>query len=367
MEMILINDVELAKNGDTQAFARLIQYTKNTVTSIALAIVKDLDNSEEVAQQVFISTWQNLNQLKSNTSFLPWLRQVTRYTAYNFLRDNKVDKKIVGEKAEALLSQFCDPYYDQHELLERDQQSLILNDFISQLPEDSREIILLYYREEKSSKQVARLLELSESNVRKKLSRVRELLKLKLLKKYGKVILSTAPTLGFTTFIVNALISSSPAVAATVTSSIVSGKSSLLAKFAFILGGAMVGVFASILAIIFSTRRTVKNISDEQARKQLLIYRNQTIIWVSITGILFALSYELTTGWIGPLLTYTLLAVGLVNQMRIMSNFTLQNMECEQSIRRKRFQRFCGFTGLIGGLLTGYSGLIIGLLNHGRM
>ncbi|NQY65139.1 MAG: hypothetical protein HRT38_15720 [Alteromonadaceae bacterium] len=63
-----------------------------------------MDNSDEVAQQIFICLWQNLNKLKDNVSFLPWLRQTTRYTAYNFLRDSKVDRKIVDEQADTLLS-----------------------------------------------------------------------------------------------------------------------------------------------------------------------------------------------------------------------------------------------------------------------
>ena len=66
---------------------------------------------------------------------------------------------------------------------------------IDGLPEDSREIVLLYYREEQSSQQVAELLGLSDANVRKKLSRVRELLKDQLLSRYGNLLLSTAPAM----------------------------------------------------------------------------------------------------------------------------------------------------------------------------
>ncbi|MEJ2417221.1 MAG: RNA polymerase sigma factor [Exilibacterium sp.] len=91
---LLTNDVIAAQQGDSDALSRLIEKTRNTVASIALAIVKDIDSSEEVAQQVFIAVWQQLSTLKSNNSFLPWIRQTTRYKAYNFLRDNKVSKKL---------------------------------------------------------------------------------------------------------------------------------------------------------------------------------------------------------------------------------------------------------------------------------
>ena len=100
-------DVLLAMKGDNNAFTRLIQASRHTISSIALAIVKDLDASEEVAQQVYIQCWQKLNTLKSPSSFLPWLRQSTRYAAFNYLRDNRVTDRVGGDEADLLFSQFC--------------------------------------------------------------------------------------------------------------------------------------------------------------------------------------------------------------------------------------------------------------------
>ena len=57
-------DIILAQQGDQQAYERIIRRSQNLVSTIALAIVKDVDDSEEIAQQVFVSVWQNLKQLK---------------------------------------------------------------------------------------------------------------------------------------------------------------------------------------------------------------------------------------------------------------------------------------------------------------
>jgi len=60
-----------------------------------------LINSERFRQAV--KTWRNkstlargqqLASLQNSASYLPWLRQMTRYKALNFLRDNKVNKKL---------------------------------------------------------------------------------------------------------------------------------------------------------------------------------------------------------------------------------------------------------------------------------
>ena len=53
-EQQLIPDVTAAQVGDTGAFERLVACCQRSVCSIALAIVKDLDASEDITQQVFI-------------------------------------------------------------------------------------------------------------------------------------------------------------------------------------------------------------------------------------------------------------------------------------------------------------------------
>ena len=73
--------VVAAARGDVDAFARLVSATSSLVSSIALAIVRDLDVSQDVAQDVFLVAWRDLRRLRNPASFLPWLRQMTRHRA----------------------------------------------------------------------------------------------------------------------------------------------------------------------------------------------------------------------------------------------------------------------------------------------
>ena len=364
-------DVAAAKDGDLQAFTRIISIARNTVTSIALAIVRDLDNSEEVAQQVFISVWENLSQLKNTASFFPWIRQMTRYKAYNFLRDSKFDRTISGGQADQLLNDFCDPKSNQVEQIERTQQSQILDRFINDLPAESREIVLLYYREEESSKQVAELLEISEANVRKKLSRIRKLLKQQLLDKYGQLLLSTAPTIAFSSLVVSAISTSTPVAASAMTASVASGNTGALSKILLPMSGALIGVLGGLAGIIWGARKPIQRISDEQAKTTMRRYRNQTVAWVVISGIVFATSFELSKGWIFPVLIYLLLALGLIVNTRKMANFALDNIypntSTPEDTKRKQSEKMWHLVGLIGGTFFGFAGLIIGLIAEGRI
>jgi RNA polymerase sigma factor (sigma-70 family) len=315
----LFDDVDLAQKGDQQAFDRLVKQTRNLVSSIALSIVKDLVNSEDVAQQVYIGAWQNMSELKNTHSFLPWLRQMTRYKALNFLRDNKTLQKISGEEADLILAQFCDPKLDVDLNLQRQQTNVILQDFISQLPEESREIVLLYYREEQSSQQVARFLEVSEANIRKKLSRVRQLLHQQILGKHGRLLLSTAPTLGFSSLVLGAITSSSSVAAATISSTVLGSKSGVMHKLGLVLGGSMLGAFVAVLAVRLSKVSLLKKLTTEQAKQQVLTHRKTMILWIIFSGILLTIGYEFTQGWWGPVSAYIVFASGVTYQVRKMN------------------------------------------------
>ena len=371
-------DVEAAKLGDLKAFERLIHKTKNTVTSIALAIVKDFDNSEEVAQQVFIAAWNNINSLKNNASFLPWIRQTTRFKAFNFLRDNKVKSKVTGEQAEKLFSEFCNHELSHEDNLSQQQNSLIIQRLLSDLPEQSREIVLLYYREEQSSKQVAKLLEISEANVRKKLSRIRSQLKSELIAKFGNLIVSTAPAIGFTSIILSTISHSSPAVAASITATSVagsvvkisSGKSTFFGKFLILLGGSLVGAAVAILAIFWSTNRSLKNMQNEDDKALLVRLRNKTIGWVVFSGILLTFCYEFSKGFIAPLLGYLIFATGLIWLSNLSTQLILNSLY-QDKLQSEKYnylkQQKAGRVGIIFGVTLGFTAMIIGLLNSGRL
>lgn len=365
IEQQLIPDVAAAQSGDINAFERLVLRCQRSVSSIALAIVKDLDASEDIAQQVFIHIWQQLNTLQNPASFLPWVRQITRYRAFNYLRDNKVASTLSGDDADAALAEFASELELEDDLAKA-QQNHIMADFISQLPEDSREIVLLFYREEQNSQQVAELLGLSETNVRKKLQRVRELLKDQLLAKYGKLILTTAPGLGLTTAICSALTLASPPLAAATASAAASSQSSWLGKAALLLGGAMLGALVGVVGVIAGMRQPIKRASNSEQKQQLIKLRNRTIAWVLSCGVLLTVSYEFTAGAWGPISAFTLFVVGLLWANYRGWQLMLPQLKQQGAAAYRKQQLWCVF-GVVSAYAAGFAGLIIGLINSGRL
>ena len=108
IDQTLERELPAAASGCQHAYGRIVLACQNTVTAIALAITRDRQASEDIAQEAFVKGWQQLHQLRSSTSFLPWLRQITRNLARDWLRAQR-GRPLTGEAAEVAMGMAADP------------------------------------------------------------------------------------------------------------------------------------------------------------------------------------------------------------------------------------------------------------------
>lgn len=373
IELQLMPDVMAAQQGDMAAYQRLITRCRQMVSSIALAIVKDLDRSEDIAQQVFIHVWQQLPQLRETSSFLPWLRQITRYQAFHGLRDHKARRELHGDDAETALAEFVDPDANPELWHGRAEQARLLQQFLDALPAESREILLLFYREEQSSSQVAALLGISEASVRKKLQRVRGSLREQWLSRYGQLILSTAPGLGFSAVVTAALGTLSPPAAALSAHTVAQSTSSAPLKWLALLGGAAIGALLAIAAVFYGMKPAIDRADSAEIATQLRQLRRRTMAWMALFGLCWVAAYELTTSAWGPISCMTMLTVLLLSTQVQLSRLLAPQQARERAAdpvhaaaKQRRQWIGCVF-GTVVGIGAGWSGMIAGLLASGRL
>ncbi len=202
-------EVLLASRGDREAFARLVAATRSLVASIALVELRDVEAARDVAQDVYLQVWDDLDELRNPASFLPFLRQVTRLRARRVA--GRRAREVRGPAAEALLAGAVDPAIDPGSRVLRAEQAAVVREALDALPEDARETIALYYLEGHSASQVARLLGLSDQAVFQRLSRARGLLRADVLARLGETLAAAAPGSAFTAGVIAALPSSASA------------------------------------------------------------------------------------------------------------------------------------------------------------
>lgn len=312
LDSVIATHLPAAAGGDQAAYGRIVANCQGMVTSIALAIVRDVPASEDIAQDAFLSAWQNLRKLGNPQSFLPWLRQITRNLARDHLRAQRYRANPDGD-VEALIAAVADPLPGPQETLAERQDARIAAEVIDALPEDTRETLLLYYREGQSSKQVAALLGVHDAAVRKRLSRARQQVREELLARLGEFSRASAPGVAFTAAVLTATtLASPPAAAATalVAGTAIAGKGvakTLLGS----LGSIGIGIAGALAGVWWGLRKYLRDPFDAIERRSLLRYGTT----MSVLVIAFTIGLVLSgsqPGWGLPALICVLYVIGAV-------------------------------------------------------
>lgn len=268
IDQLIQLELPAARRGDKAAYGRIVKACQNTVTSIAVAITRDVSSSEDIAQEAFINAWHHLERLQNPDSFLPWLRQITRNLARDYLRSQH-HSQLNGPNAELAMALAADPGPQPVQRMIDDEYEATAFELISALPEDSREALVLFYREGQSTQQVAELLGISDAAARKRLSRARQGIRDDMLQRFGEFARGSAPSAAFVITVSTALATVSKPAAAGVSASVITagtatassavmGKSLVgflglgLAAGASLLMGAAAGIYAKRYLLVYA-------------------------------------------------------------------------------------------------------------------
>lgn len=294
IDLLIRRELPAAASGDRDAYGRIIQASQNAVTAVALAITRDVPASEDIAQEAFLSAWQHLKRLQNPASFLPWLRQITRNLAHDHLRAGR-QRPLDGEAAELAIAHAADPSATPMQRLIDDEREAVAADLISDLPEESREVLLLYYREGRSSRQVAALLGLSDAAVRKRLSRARQSVRDDLLRRFADFARDSAPGAAFALTITTAIGGfSKPAAAASMAAAGSSMAAGIAAKSVFgSVAAAGTGVFAGVL-VAWLCRGILARYADNDAERRAILRTYDLYLLTSFVAVVGAVA----AGWL---------------------------------------------------------------------
>lgn len=177
-----LNDNEIISkvlSGDHQAYAGLVNRYQNYVFTLTLRIVKNREDAEEVAQDIFIKAYKYLADFKGASKFTTWLYTIVNNICISFLRKKKLeihslDNEKVFEIADSQDSGM------RANMVEQKSKLSMVNDAISLLSGDDAQIITLYYKAEQSLEETAQILGIEVNTAKVRLHRARTRLKEKM-------------------------------------------------------------------------------------------------------------------------------------------------------------------------------------------
>jgi RNA polymerase sigma-70 factor, ECF subfamily len=175
------------KQGDTVAFAGLVEKYKQPVMNLAYRTLRDMTEAEDLAQNVFVQVYKSAGRYKSSAKFSTWLFTIARNLCLNEIRRRS------RHPAESLDRPGPEPDEDQgprqlpdrkawgppESLLQRELEEKV-EEALAGLPESQRTALLLCRQEELSYEQIAEVLGCSLSATKSLIHRGRATLKQKL-------------------------------------------------------------------------------------------------------------------------------------------------------------------------------------------
>jgi RNA polymerase sigma-70 factor (ECF subfamily) len=155
----------------SEAFELLLSRYDDKVFHLAYSILGNRGLAEESAQDIFVRIWRALPAYRGLSSISTWVFAITRNTCLTALRRNRKGGMLSLEEPGVLLK------VESHSAHSgRGPSGLDLPRLVAQLPAKYRQVILLFYMEEKSYDEVAHLLGLPMGTVKTYLHRARKAL-----------------------------------------------------------------------------------------------------------------------------------------------------------------------------------------------
>lgn len=158
--------------GDTQKYAVLVNRYKDMVFTLAIRMVKNKEEAEEISQDTFIKVFKSLGKFKGESKFSTWIYSIAYNTCLDSLKKTKRQQKTVtiDEFTEHQLKSL-DNIFDA---LEQEERINAVQSCMHLLPGEDSFLLTLYYFEELTLDEIANIVNLKANNVKVKLFRSRK-------------------------------------------------------------------------------------------------------------------------------------------------------------------------------------------------
>lgn len=174
--------IDKAKAGDIAAFEQLIECYQRKIYNIALRIVGNYDDANDLAQEVLIRIYKSIGSFKQQSSFSTWIYRITTNVCLDDIRKRK-NRKVIsldeeiklddGEMKRQIVSDDLLP----EDVAEKSEMRKIVNDAINRLSEEHRIVIVLRDIQGFSYEEISQIVKCPEGTVKSRINRARQVLK----------------------------------------------------------------------------------------------------------------------------------------------------------------------------------------------
>lgn len=171
--------VEAARQGDQDAFERLVRAYEKRVFALTLRMCGSPEDAAEAAQEAFLAVWQGLKFFRGEASFSTWLYRLASNACVDLLRREGRHRAAAGPSLddENLNLDAADGAPTPQEAAERAELRRQIETGLAALPPEYRQVLILREMHQLSYGEIAAALELDEGTVKSRINRGRKRLR----------------------------------------------------------------------------------------------------------------------------------------------------------------------------------------------
>ncbi len=171
--------VQQVLSGNTSAFSYFVETYQDMAITIAYRICGNRQDAEDVVQESFVKAYRNLHSFRNESKFSSWLYRIVYNTAVNH---TKIKMWISDSDVELTYINIESSDFDTEQQILAAERTEIVQNILNIMPKGDALLLTLYYMEDNSIRDIAKITGLNETNVKVKLFRARKLFKELLVK-----------------------------------------------------------------------------------------------------------------------------------------------------------------------------------------
>lgn len=173
----MFNNVEDAKlvqevlGGCVESFEAIVNRYEMTILKFIYSMIKDKEASEDITQEVFITVYNKLDTFDNKYKFSNWILRIAKNKCIDYVRKyRKINEENIDDvKSMAITSKEISP----EQTLEFKETKRAIEEYINRLEHMDRQIIMLRYLKEVTFNDISKILDISESAVKRRYYKIR--------------------------------------------------------------------------------------------------------------------------------------------------------------------------------------------------
>ncbi len=174
IDSVVLEWVKAALNGDQDAFAELVYMFQDAVYNLCYRMLYDSVEAEDAAQEAFLRAYLNLARYDTARSFKTWLLSIASNYCIDRLRRRRMKWLSIDDPLPNLALREDTP--EPEDVTISHERSRAIQDLLRQLPPDYRAAVVLRYWYDYSYVEIADILDTTESAIKSRLFRARQML-----------------------------------------------------------------------------------------------------------------------------------------------------------------------------------------------